>query len=118
MFKGIKTKTKNKVDVLIIGAGPVGLTLSNFLALKGIKGLCVDKLEDSYSFPRAISLDNDALRILYQLGFSKKDFNFLPLKEVSFSSSFFGDLITLNTSGSIDTFPKLVSFFQPELEKK
>ncbi len=118
MFKGIKTKIKNKVDVLIIGAGPVGLTLSNFLALKGIKGLCVDKLEDSYSFPRAISLDNDAVRILYQLGFSKKDFNFLPLKEVSFSSSFFGDLITLNTSGSIDTFPKLVSFFQPELEKK
>ena len=76
MFKAIEKKTKNKLDVLIIGAGPVGLTLSNLLALKGIKGLCVDKLEGSYSFPRAISLDNDAVRILYQLGFSKKDFLF------------------------------------------
>ncbi len=113
-----KKKPQKKIDVLIVGAGPVGLTLSNLLALRGIRGACVDKLEDSYTFPRAISLDNDALRIFYQLGLSERDFNFLPLKEVTFSSSFFGDLVTLNTSGSIDTFPRLVSFYQPELEKK
>ena len=64
-----KNSFSNPLDVFIVGAGPVGLTLSNLLALKGIKGVCVDKLEEGHSFPRAISLDNDALRIFFQLGY-------------------------------------------------
>ena len=117
-MKGFSEKLTEKIDILIVGAGPVGLTLANFLGLRGLSGLIIDKLMAPYSFPRAISLDHDALRIFHQIGLNVEELNLLTLKEVVFNSSLFGDLVQLDMSDGCDTFPKLVSFHQPDLEKK
>ena len=33
---------ENTVDIVIVGAGPVGLTLANILGLQGVRTLVVD----------------------------------------------------------------------------
>ncbi len=56
------------VDVLIVGAGPVGLTLANFLGLQGIRTLVVDERENLIDYPRGVGLDDEALRTFQSIG--------------------------------------------------
>ncbi|MEO3784144.1 bifunctional 3-(3-hydroxy-phenyl)propionate/3-hydroxycinnamic acid hydroxylase [Actinocorallia sp. B10E7] len=54
--------------VLIIGAGPTGLTCAALLARHGIRSLVVERHPDVYPLPRAVHLDDEALRILQHVG--------------------------------------------------
>jgi len=61
-----------KPQVIIVGAGPVGLTLANLLGLYGIRTLVVEKDLASPDAPRAVSLDDESLRIWQQCGLLDK----------------------------------------------
>jgi 3-(3-hydroxy-phenyl)propionate hydroxylase len=56
------------VDVLIVGAGPVGLTLANILGLQGIRTLIVDERDSLIDYPRGVGLDDEALRTFQSIG--------------------------------------------------
>jgi len=104
------------VDVLIIGAGPVGMAAANLLASHGINGILVDRAEQIFEQPRAIALDNEALRILQWAGLDEHSFQRMGIGSVLFKSPLFGEIARINAAGVIDCHPKLVTFFQPELE--
>jgi 2-polyprenyl-6-methoxyphenol hydroxylase-like FAD-dependent oxidoreductase len=55
-------------DVLIVGAGPVGLTLALLLASYGHKVTVLERHSAVYSLPRAVCLSHDNLRIYDGLG--------------------------------------------------
>ncbi|KWR87807.1 bifunctional 3-(3-hydroxy-phenyl)propionate/3-hydroxycinnamic acid hydroxylase [Cupriavidus sp. IDO] len=55
-------------DVAIIGAGPVGLMIANILGLQGVRVTLVEKLEQIIDYPRAIGLDDEALRVFQAVG--------------------------------------------------
>lgn len=55
-------------EVIIVGAGPVGLTIANLLGLYGVRTLVLEKDVDSPDAPRAVSLDDESLRIWQQCG--------------------------------------------------
>ena len=55
-------------EVLIIGAGPVGLTLANTLGLAGVRVVVVEKLPQIIDYPRAIGIDDESLRALQTAG--------------------------------------------------
>lgn len=55
---------------LIVGAGPVGVTLGNLLGRYGVSALIIDKASGILAHPRAIA-DNEALRILQMAGLGK-----------------------------------------------
>lgn len=55
-------------DVLIVGAGPVGLTIANTLGLYGVSVLVVEKLDHIIDYPRAIGIDDESLRTLQATG--------------------------------------------------
>ncbi|MBN3766021.1 bifunctional 3-(3-hydroxy-phenyl)propionate/3-hydroxycinnamic acid hydroxylase [Burkholderia sp. Ac-20365] len=59
-------------DVAIIGAGPVGLMIANMLGLQGVRVLIVEKLEQIIDYPRAIGLDDEALRVFQSVGLTKE----------------------------------------------
>lgn len=55
-------------EVIIAGAGPVGLTLANLLGQHGIRTLVLEKELITPEAPRAVSLDDESLRIWQQCG--------------------------------------------------
>lgn len=104
------------VDVLVVGRGPVGATLAALLGRYGVHTLVVDKVHDILLMPRAIALDNEALRILQLSGLAEDAFDKIVIPEVRMHSPMVGQFGRANTCGSVDGHPKLVTFYQPDLE--
>jgi 3-(3-hydroxy-phenyl)propionate hydroxylase len=59
---------ETEVDVLVVGAGPVGLTLANILGLQGVRTLVVDERDTLIDYPRGVGLDDEALRTFQSIG--------------------------------------------------
>lgn len=57
-----------QVDVVIVGAGPSGLTLANILGLQGVRTLVVDERDSLIDYPRGVGLDDEALRTFQSIG--------------------------------------------------
>lgn len=56
------------VDVVIVGAGPVGLTLANILGGHGVRTLVVEERDTLIDYPRGVGLDDEALRTFQGIG--------------------------------------------------
>ena len=108
--------TLPSVDVLVIGMGPVGATIANLLGRYGVRTLVVDKATEIFRAPRAIALDNEALRILQMAGLEEGAFDTVAIPAVHMRSPLFGEYARIRSAGQIDGHPKLVTFFQPQLE--
>src|SRR5471030_2825227 len=57
-----------QVQVAVVGAGPVGLMMANYLGQLGIEVLLIEKLESLIDYPRAIGIDDEALRTIQAVG--------------------------------------------------
>ncbi len=55
-------------DVIVVGAGPVGLTISNTLGQYGVKVLLLEKGEELIDYPRAVGMDDECLRSIQGIG--------------------------------------------------
>ncbi len=55
-------------DVLICGAGPVGLTLANFLGIHGVRATIVEQRHSLIDYPRGVGIDDESLRALQAIG--------------------------------------------------
>src|SRR6202140_1168707 len=54
--------------VVVVGAGPNGLTTSNLLARYGIDVLLIERNETTVQEPRAVSIDDESLRTMQAIG--------------------------------------------------
>ncbi|MET0658877.1 MAG: bifunctional 3-(3-hydroxy-phenyl)propionate/3-hydroxycinnamic acid hydroxylase, partial [Steroidobacteraceae bacterium] len=106
-----------ETDVLIVGLGPVGAALANLLGRYGVRVLAIDKSPEIFAKPRAIALDNEALRILQLVGVRDGEFSTVAIPKVQYHSPLFGPFARINSAGIIDGHPALVTFYQPELEE-
>lgn len=66
----IQPAVNHSVQVAIAGAGPVGLMMANYLGQMGIDVLVVEKLDKLIDYPRAIGIDDEALRTMQSVGWS------------------------------------------------
>ena len=57
-----------EVDVAIVGAGPVGVTLGNLLGLHGLTVAIFEREADIYPLPRAIHFDGEVMRVFETAG--------------------------------------------------
>jgi 3-(3-hydroxy-phenyl)propionate hydroxylase len=110
------TQSVIQTEVLVVGHGPVGAALSCFLGQMGIGTLIIDKAAGILNMPRAIALDNEALRILQHAGLADDAFEKRPIQEVLMHSPYAHLFGKACTKGGIDGHPKLVTFYQPDLE--
>jgi 3-(3-hydroxy-phenyl)propionate hydroxylase len=106
-----------EVDVLIVGYGPVGAAIAGLLGRYGVQTLVVDKAPGIFMAPRAIVLDNEALRVLQMVGLPDDAFAKIPIPYVKLRCPHLGEFGRVDTAGAIDGHPKLVTFHQPELER-
>ena len=64
----MQTAGPEKVDVALIGCGPVGAMLANLLGLCGVSVCVLDRAEAVYPLPRAIHFDDEVMRVLQGAG--------------------------------------------------
>ncbi|MBB4680059.1 bifunctional 3-(3-hydroxy-phenyl)propionate/3-hydroxycinnamic acid hydroxylase [Crossiella cryophila] len=55
-------------EVVVVGAGPVGLTAALLLARRGVDCLVLERHPAPYPLPRAVHLDGEVVRILQEAG--------------------------------------------------
>lgn len=59
-------------DCVIVGYGPIGATLAGLLGQSGQKVLVIDKADEIFPLPRALGLDDTAMRLFQSLGVADK----------------------------------------------
>ncbi|MBE8469994.1 bifunctional 3-(3-hydroxy-phenyl)propionate/3-hydroxycinnamic acid hydroxylase MhpA [Streptomyces justiciae] len=57
-----------RVPVVIVGAGPVGVTAALLLARRGVRSVVLERHRDVYPLPRAVANDDEIHRILQAAG--------------------------------------------------
>ena len=57
-----------KVEVAIVGAGPVGLMVANLLGWAGVRVVVLERNQGCLGLPRAIAYDAETLRLFAQIG--------------------------------------------------
>lgn len=60
------------VPVVIVGAGPVGVTAATLLGQYGVDCLVLDRWDGVYAQPRAVHLDDEIYRVLVRLGIAEQ----------------------------------------------
>jgi 3-(3-hydroxy-phenyl)propionate hydroxylase len=57
-----------ETDVLVVGAGPCGITLANLLGLYGVHAVVIDRDSTVLDYPRAVGIDDESLRTYQAAG--------------------------------------------------
>ncbi|MBE0587345.1 MAG: bifunctional 3-(3-hydroxy-phenyl)propionate/3-hydroxycinnamic acid hydroxylase [Hydrogenophaga sp.] len=63
---------QSRFDVMIAGCGPSGVTLANLLGMRGFSVAILDRENDVYDKPRAITADHEVMRIFQECGLSEE----------------------------------------------
>lgn len=56
------------VDVVIVGAGPVGLTIANYLGMRDVNTLVIEQRDKLIDYPRGVGMDDECLRSFQAIG--------------------------------------------------
>ena len=109
-----------RVDVVVVGLGPVGAVLAQLLAQAGLSVVAVDMSITIYDKPRAIGIDHDSLRLLQQIGITDALIPFMGGYRPSEYRSASGEVLRrIMPQG--EPFPlswaPYNTFVQPELER-
>jgi 3-(3-hydroxy-phenyl)propionate hydroxylase len=104
------------VSVLIVGAGPTGLAAANLLGLAGIDTLIVEQNAGLSNVPRAISIDDEGLRICQAMGLSDAIRQCI-MPDISAHYVSNGQLLVKVTPTSKHNgYPLISTFYQPQFE--
>ncbi len=71
----MSTSSRNGTDqvpVVIVGAGPVGVTAATLLGQYGVHCLVLDRWDGVYPQPRAVHLDDEIYRVLDRIGIAEQ----------------------------------------------
>jgi 3-(3-hydroxy-phenyl)propionate hydroxylase len=104
-------------QVVVVGAGPTGLTLANLLGLYGVSVLLVEQNAATVSEARAVSIDDESLRTLQLAGLVEE-----AMRDIasSYGSDYVGpnrrSFAAVKPSRSEYGWPKRNAFRQPLLE--
>jgi 3-(3-hydroxy-phenyl)propionate hydroxylase len=111
--------TLDTIPVVIVGAGPTGVTAATLLADYGISCLVLDRWNMVYPQPRAVHLDDEINRIVARLGVAEE---FAAISRPALGLQLVDrDLRVLaqfdrDPADSIHGFPQANMFDQPEFE--
>lgn len=59
-------------DVVIVGGGPVGVTLAGLLAQRSVSVIVAEKAPEIHPLPRAAHIDHEGMRVLQEVGVAQQ----------------------------------------------
>ena len=105
------------VPVLVVGAGPTGLTLANLLGMHGTKTLLIERNPATVNEPRAVSIDDESLRTMQAIALGE---SVLAAVVPGYGSDYLTAggrrFLCVEPSGRPFGFPRRNAFRQPQLE--
>ncbi|HEX4586825.1 MAG TPA: bifunctional 3-(3-hydroxy-phenyl)propionate/3-hydroxycinnamic acid hydroxylase [Mycobacterium sp.] len=107
------------MPVVIVGAGPTGVTAATLLAQYGVDCLVLDRWASVYPQPRAVHLDDEICRIVSHLGIAGE---FAAISRPALGLRLLDPTMRVlaefqrDTALSVNGFPQANMFDQPELE--
>src|SRR6185369_7014587 len=105
--------------VVIVGAGPTGLTLANLLGGEGIDVLLVERNESTVNEPRGVSIDDEALRTMQAVGLVDQVLeNVIPGYGSHYYSAGGSCFAVVEPTQSPYGYPRRNAFRQPILERQ
>ena len=105
-------------DVAIVGYGPVGVTAANLLGQMGLKVVVVERDPDIYARARAISTDEEVVRIWQQVGLADQlNADMQPGDGVNFVDADGVPFARLRPVSRGNGHPPQQFIYQPALEK-
>jgi len=114
------TPLVQETDVLIVGCGPVGALTANLLGQYGVRTLVLERSLSQHNQPRAITCDDEALRIYQSVGLAQVlDAHMYTSPEVELVGATGEVFATLGVQDADfgNGYPALRFFSQPFLER-
>ena len=111
--------TDDSPPVVIVGAGPTGVTAATLLAQYGIGCLVLDRWAGVYPQPRAVHMDDEVFRIVARLGIADE---FAAISRPALGLRLLDHTMRVlsefhrDTTRSVHGFPQANMFDQPEFE--
>ncbi|MBY4212563.1 bifunctional 3-(3-hydroxy-phenyl)propionate/3-hydroxycinnamic acid hydroxylase [Rhodococcus fascians] len=110
--------TDKPYDVAIIGYGPTGVTAANLLGARGLRVLVVERDSDIYTRARAISTDEEVVRIWQHAGLADQlNAEMLPGKPVKFVDANGDAFVEVTPQPRGSGHPPQQFIYQPAVEK-
>jgi 3-(3-hydroxy-phenyl)propionate hydroxylase len=105
--------------IVVVGAGPAGLTLANLLGTLGVETLLVERNSSTVGEPRAVSIDDESLRTMQSLGLIEEIQGALV---AGYGSHYFAAnghcFAKVEPTGQPYGYPRRNAFRQPILERQ
>ena len=103
-------------SVIIVGAGPTGLAAGNLLGMMGIDTLILERNSGLSDYPKAISIDDEGLRICQAMGLHHAVMEHALLDVEAHYISGKRLFARVVPTGKPNGFPLISTFHQPTLE--
>lgn len=108
----------DRKDVIIIGAGPVGLTLANLLGQFGVNTVVFEGRDELIDYPRAVGIDDEALRTMQTIGLVDKVLpHTVPDQKIRIVNGDRKVLAEINPTTREFGWPRRNGFIQPLVDK-
>lgn len=110
--------TRDHWPVIVVGAGPTGLTLAGLLARYGIEVLVIERNPQTVQEPRAVSIDDESLRTMQSVGIINE---LVPNVVLGYGSEYFSPrgrrFLRVKPRTLEYGYPRRNAFRQPVLER-
>ena len=105
-----------KIPVVVIGAGPCGLTTASILATHGIPVLLLERNAAPMDIPRAISLDDEGMRTFQSFGMMDYGPGTIPSAGAHYYDDAGVEFAVIGAGTPVYGFPRRSFINQPDLE--